>query len=305
MAHAAPIFVSHAPEDTAWCHTFVRVLREAGADVWYGEHHQSDDLMGQEVDRELQARPLFIAILSPASTASPQVQREVQVAMGLRKQAAPMSSRGLLLVMAEQTDMPRLWADVPCLSGPGDRGLTAPEAAHRALARSLATLAIAPAHIPGASRVSDSSEPARKVTEDRHGPRVQSRVTRGIDTIALLIVAAVRILAILYLWIPQNHSMFQNIANFDPLVGSAPQEITTGPDGALWFTEYYGNAIGRITTGGQLRDFPLPAASGASSSSPEGITAGMVEAHWFTDSGGHQLGWIAGGTRLVPIAGGL
>jgi streptogramin lyase len=27
-----------------------------------------------------------------------------------------------------------------------------------------------------------------------------------------------------------------------------PQGITTGPDGALWFTNYDGNSIGRITT---------------------------------------------------------
>ena len=31
-----------------------------------------------------------------------------------------------------------------------------------------------------------------------------------------------------------------------------------GPDGALWFTEGSSNKIGRITTAGQLREFPLP-----------------------------------------------
>ena len=36
-----------------------------------------------------------------------------------------------------------------------------------------------------------------------------------------------------------------------------PAGITTGPDGALWFTEYSGK-MGRITTTGQVRYFPLP-----------------------------------------------
>ncbi len=36
------------------------------------------------------------------------------------------------------------------------------------------------------------------------------------------------------------------------------QFITSGPDGALWFTELGGNAIGRITTAGQISQYPLP-----------------------------------------------
>jgi virginiamycin B lyase len=31
-----------------------------------------------------------------------------------------------------------------------------------------------------------------------------------------------------------------------PSDGSGPHSITTGPDGALWFTEYYGNRVGRL-----------------------------------------------------------
>jgi virginiamycin B lyase len=31
-----------------------------------------------------------------------------------------------------------------------------------------------------------------------------------------------------------------------PAQGSGPHSITTGPDGALWFTEYYGSRIGRM-----------------------------------------------------------
>jgi len=40
-----------------------------------------------------------------------------------------------------------------------------------------------------------------------------------------------------------------------------------GPDGALWFTELFGNKIGRITTAGDLTEYPLPGG-------PVGITVG-------------------------------
>ena len=43
-----------------------------------------------------------------------------------------------------------------------------------------------------------------------------------------------------------------------PTANSNPIDITAGPDGALWFTEYGGNKIGRITTSGNITEFPLP-----------------------------------------------
>ncbi len=158
MAHAARIFVSHAPEDTAWCHAFVQALRDAGADVWYDENDLGDGVIGAESARELQARPLCIVILSPAALASPAVHREVGAAMGVREKAGP-STRSMLLVLAEPADVPRVWAEYPRVSGPGEGGLTAPEAARRVLA----TLTNAPAHPPGAAPVAASSDPARAV----------------------------------------------------------------------------------------------------------------------------------------------
>jgi virginiamycin B lyase len=40
---------------------------------------------------------------------------------------------------------------------------------------------------------------------------------------------------------------------------TAPLGITAGPDGALWFTEEGVNQVGRITTAGVLREYPLTA----------------------------------------------
>jgi virginiamycin B lyase len=41
-----------------------------------------------------------------------------------------------------------------------------------------------------------------------------------------------------------------------PTVNSGPAGITTGPDGALWFTELVGK-IGRITITGVITEFPM------------------------------------------------
>lgn len=41
-------------------------------------------------------------------------------------------------------------------------------------------------------------------------------------------------------------------------VGAGPQRIVAAPDGALWFTECTANKIGRLTTLGELTEYPLP-----------------------------------------------
>lgn len=39
---------------------------------------------------------------------------------------------------------------------------------------------------------------------------------------------------------------------------AGPYGITTGKDGALWYTEQKGNRIGRITGKGEMKSFPIP-----------------------------------------------
>jgi hypothetical protein len=60
---------------------------------------------------------------------------------------------------------------------------------------------------------------------------------------------------------------------------STPYQIVTGPDGNLWFTEYGGNRIGRITPDGQLTEFALP----TTLSRPNFITVGPDGNLWFTE----------------------
>ena len=64
-----------------------------------------------------------------------------------------------------------------------------------------------------------------------------------------------------------------------PTAGSYPGGITAGPDGALWFTEFSGNKIGRITTAGAITEHAVPTAG----SDPEDITTGPDGALWFTE----------------------
>jgi streptogramin lyase len=83
-----------------------------------------------------------------------------------------------------------------------------------------------------------------------------------------------------------------------PRIASNPVDITTGPDGALWFTEQGGtdpvsgeptpNRIGRMTTAGALTDFVVPWADNG----PHGIVSGPDGALWFTDFQNNAIGRI-------------
>ncbi|MFD0886287.1 virginiamycin B lyase, partial [Streptosporangium algeriense] len=53
-----------------------------------------------------------------------------------------------------------------------------------------------------------------------------------------------------------------------------PHAIVTGPDGALWFTEWGVGRLGRITTGGEIEEHPLEGAE------PHGLTVGPDGAIW-------------------------
>ena len=92
-----------------------------------------------------------------------------------------------------------------------------------------------------------------------------------------------------------------NISTY--LVSGSPLGITKGPDGALWFTEYYGNKVGRITTAGAVNEYPLPPAEGVAALNPYGIATGPDGALWFANSsagsGGPSLGRITTSGNLT------
>lgn len=66
-----------------------------------------------------------------------------------------------------------------------------------------------------------------------------------------------------------------------PTIHSGPVGITAGPDGNLWFTEFRGNQIGKVTTGGSFTEYSIPSAG----SFPTGISVGPDSNLWFTEQG--------------------
>jgi streptogramin lyase len=75
-------------------------------------------------------------------------------------------------------------------------------------------------------------------------------------------------------------------------------DITAGPDGALWFTENFGDKIGRMTVNGSFTEYSLAPGAG-----PIGITVGWDRAIWFTEGNAGKIGRLSGGplaARAIP-----
>src|SRR6266542_683651 len=93
----------------------------------------------------------------------------------------------------------------------------------------------------------------------------------------------VALFGLLLAGVGSGHTITEFSAGISP--GAGPLGITAGPDGNLWFTENYGNRIGRITPLGVVTEF-----SGGLESFD--ITAGPDGNLWFTESGGDRIGKI-------------
>ena len=68
------------------------------------------------------------------------------------------------------------------------------------------------------------------------------------------------------------------VTNYTGTGISSPEAIAAGPDGALWFTNYGNNSIGRITTAGAVTNY-----TGTGINYADGIAAGPDGALWFTN----------------------
>lgn len=84
-----------------------------------------------------------------------------------------------------------------------------------------------------------------------------------------------------------------------PTAGATPFGVAAGADGAVWFTEFYGNRIGRVAPGNTIVEYLIPTAS----SFPNGIAAGPDGALWFTEFLANQIGRITttGAITEFPI----
>ena len=80
---ALRIFLSHSSQDKVIADAFVLSLRDAGADVWYDEQNLGAGHLMNEIQRELDRRPMFIVLLSKAAFASKWVKHETDWAFEL------------------------------------------------------------------------------------------------------------------------------------------------------------------------------------------------------------------------------
>src|SRR5215213_1120139 len=80
-----------------------------------------------------------------------------------------------------------------------------------------------------------------------------------------------------------------SIAEFSvPTANSQPLSIVTGPDGNLWFTEFLGNKIARMTADAAVTEFPIPTAN----SRPDEIDVGPDGNLWFAEVMGNKIGRV-------------
>ena len=85
------------------------------------------------------------------------------------------------------------------------------------------------------------------------------------------------------MWFADNHSIGRlnpgaapgsaaTVFTLPPPQGSA-DFVASGGDGAIWFSDFFNNAIGRITTAGVVTEFPIPTANAG----PQGIALGPAD----------------------------
>src|SRR5260370_4617487 len=107
--------------------------------------------------------------------------------------------------------------------------------------------------------------------------------------------------AVLLLW-TQPVAAAPTITEFHVSNVGVPQGITAGPDGNLWFTEFYDNVVGRITAKGTSTLFRLNTMNSATY-----ITNGSDGALWLTllnDVGGsttNQIGRLTTSGKLTTF----
>jgi virginiamycin B lyase len=85
-----------------------------------------------------------------------------------------------------------------------------------------------------------------------------------------------------------------------------PTSITSGPDGALWFTTNSDNLVGRMTPAGVTTLYPVPSKWNGTWGNG-GITSGSDGALWFVANSGVDIGRIttSGSVSTFPLPSGI
>ena len=74
--------------------------------------------------------------------------------------------------------------------------------------------------------------------------------------------------------------------------GAKPDTMALGPDGAMWFSEFGADRIGRVSQDGSITEYPTSGAGLTAGAEPSGIVAGPIGDIWFTEYGTGRLGAI-------------
>jgi virginiamycin B lyase len=83
-----------------------------------------------------------------------------------------------------------------------------------------------------------------------------------------------------------------------PTYNGLPRLMTTAPDGTMWFTNYQGDKITRLSANGNMLDFVLPQAA----TLPNAITTDTDGNIWATSNSNHIIGMTPSGEfTLYPI----
>ena len=83
-----------------------------------------------------------------------------------------------------------------------------------------------------------------------------------------------------------------------PTAESEPGGLAAGPDGNMWFTEYKGEKIGRITTSGAISEFSIP----TEKARPEALATGPEGNLWFAERKGNKIGMITPSGTISEFA---
>ena len=93
------------------------------------------------------------------------------------------------------------------------------------------------------------------------------------------------------------------ITEYPVPTGDDPEGITVGPDGNLWFTDFFGGKIGVISTSGQvLHEYKVPPLSGPGDTNELwGITVGSDNNMYFASGDGY-IGEITPSGSMTDIS---
>jgi poly(3-hydroxybutyrate) depolymerase len=83
-----------------------------------------------------------------------------------------------------------------------------------------------------------------------------------------------------------------------PEPGAEPFDIAAGADGAMWFTEFAADKIGRISPDGVISQFSVPTAGAG----PYQIAAGPAGTMWFTEYNDSKIGRVTSAGRVTEFA---